>query len=559
MAGVRTFNGRLRLVNGRLRLTKPGTEIPVDPNPGDGSVPGTSGTTSLALTEFYSTHQFARPVVQRSALSMSDSSGPWADVVFMFDYTGAAPGFPQVRVVNVAGGAAVKGWTTLTNVTASGGKGQGVARIPQGGYYLHELRDGQQIDNAATTSKATKSWGVGIVMLAIGQSNMLRTLNAGSSFDPVPGASEHEFDYWYAGKANATLFGTAGYFQPNSNGAPSGGSQSSSTGGGTLSIMRIVADRLSAKYGQLVPVGFIPWAWDGKDIGELVPDGVYSTPLFNGSGTAAGSIGMKSPPNFFGGDFEIVTWHQGESSNSRTRANYLQALKDLYTRLLAQVNPFGRTAQHLAFLPAVLGPYADVSGAEGKRGAVFDLDTYARANNWPKVRAGWNCLDLNPLDPSGDGLHFGDFGAGREYATWSARRMTQAILWALGCSTFTGLGPRIGSITRSGNVLTAMVAHDGGSALALRDSGSPITGWIVRNASGTAVTATVAVASASTITLTLPGGTTYPITVQHGGGMQPNVSNLIVDDIAYPQGCTGTDLIMNGRPLLPTPDPISVS
>jgi hypothetical protein len=47
--------------------------------------------------------------------------------------------------------------------------------------------------------------------------------------------------------------------------------------------------------------------------------------------------------------------------------------------------------------------------------------------------------------------------------------------------------------------------------------------------------------------------------VQHGGGTHPDVTNLIVDDKAYPESCTGTDLLANGRPLLPTPDAITVN
>jgi len=556
---ILTYNGKLSLVNGAMMSVIGGATTPEpEPESGDGGVPGASGTTSMALTEFYSSHMFARPVAQRSALSMNDPAGPWADVVFMFDYTGAAPGFPQVRVTYATGGAVVTNWTTAIVISASGGKGRAVARIPQGGYYLHEMRDGQQIANPATTSKGTKSWGVGINIIALGQSNMLSTLAAGGPFDPVPGESDHEFGLWFAGKVNAVVFGTSGFFQPNNAGQPSGGSESASTGGGTLSTMRIIAQRLQAKYGKVIPVGLIPWGFSGKDIGELSPDGALSSALFNGSGSTANNIGMKSPPNVFAGDFEVVAWHQGESSNQRDRANYLQALKDLYTNLLAHVAPFGRTAERLAFLPAILGPYDNVSAIEGKRGAVLDLDAFARANGWPKVRAGWNCLDLDPSD-GGDGLHFQDVSGGNQYRRWSVKRMTQAILWALDCSTFTGLGPRISGITRSGNLLTVTVAHDGGSALTVRNSSAAITGWSVKNAGGVAVTPTVAIASANTVTLALPAGTTYPVTVQHGGGMKPIASNLVVDNRGYPDGCTGTDLLSNGRPLLPTPDPITVS
>lgn len=532
-------------------VTPPPTGNPLT----DDTVPGgTSGTTALTLTDFYSSHQYARPVIQRSALSMNDAGGPWGDVPVLFTFTGTQPAYPQARVVKASDGSAVTGWKTLTNISVVGNSMLGtLPKVPQGGYYLLQVRDGQK---TTVFSNGTKSWGVGVVVLAVGQSNMLGTLAAGSYTDPVPVDGSIEYDYWFAGKSGGTQFGTSGYIHPN-NGTPGGGSSVDPLGGGVFSTMRIVSARLAAKYGKTVPVGFVPWAFSGKTIGEMAPDGAMSTALFNGSGTTANSIGMKSPGNIFGGDFEIMAWHQGETG-TETYAQYLQALKDIYTNILARVSPFGRNASSLWFLPAVLGVYADVTLIESRRKAVLDFDAYAKANNWPKVRAGWNCLDLDPVD-GGDGLHFQDVSGGNKYRTWSVRRMTQAILYALGCSTFTGLGPKISGITRSGNVLTAIIAHDGGSALVARKPGQPITGWSVKDNGGNTITATVAIASANTITLTLAGSPVYPVSVQHGGGIHPDVTNLIVDDKAYPEGCTGTDLLTNGRPILPTPDPIVVN
>lgn len=547
--------GRFVLAGGRFLFASSVAQSGALPG---GGTPQPGSPTTMALIDFYSTHQYARPVVQRRA------GTEYGNVPVLFNYTGTAPGNPQARVVNAVGGAVVKDWTTLTDINVTGTSGVGtLPAVPQGGYYLLELRDGHNPATSATNSAGTKQWGVGVCFLGVGQSNWIGTLDTGSYLDIVPGSSpsQHEYDYWFGGKSGGTQFGTSGFIQPGG----SDGSDVPTLSRGTMSTMRIVSARLSAKYGKLIPVAFIPWGFGSKSIGELSPDGSFSTALFNGAGTTSGSIGLKSPGNIYAGDFEGLVWHQGEGDSGNSRAVYLQALKDLYNNLLARVAPFGRTAQHLFFLPAILGKYtAGTSGIEGKRGSVLDLEAYAIANNWPKVRAGWNCIDLDPSFPgtdensgstNADGLHFRDIVGGPKFRKWSCGRMQQAILWALECSTATGAGPRIASITRSGDVLTATITHDGGTSLTTRTGGA-ITGWTVN---GGAISPTVAIASANTVTLTLPGGTTYPVTVQCGGGMTPDVSNPIVDNFAYPEGATGTDLITNGRPIVPTPDPITVN
>lgn len=534
----------------------------------------TTPLTSLALQDFYSSHQYSRPVVQRKAGTYDATRAGTADVPVVFTFSGDSPAAVQAQVVDAANTATViTPWATLTGISVNGSTGAGVLpNVPAGGYYLIQLRDGNA---QGTVYAGTKSWGVGVCVLAVGQSNMLGTLQAGSFNDAVPGYNtvppvaapgKGEWEYWMAGLSGGSQFGTYGYTHPGGSTGPEVGTNQA----GMSSTMRMLSKGLSVKYGKLIPVGFIPWAQSGKDINELSPDGTISSPLFNGSSTTPGTMGMMSPGNIFEGDFEGMVWDQGESSESRSRADYLAQLKLLYTNLLGRVSKFGRTANDLFFMPAVLGVYTSVTQVEGKRGAVLDLETYAAANGWPKVKAGWNCLDLDPADGS-DGLHFKDIaqGASQNYRVWSVRRMQQALLYAVGCSSFTGVGPRINTpaVGRTGNVITLPVIHDGGTDLALRNAGSAITGWSVKSAGADVAGFTVAIASPTSITITVPGGTVFPVVIQHGGGVHPTVSNLIVDNKPYPyvdNGAganifTGTDVVSNGRPLLPTPDAITVN
>jgi hypothetical protein len=556
-------SGRFVLAGARGFVDAPlgaDTGIPVASDP---PIPGTSTTTALTLTDFKTAHALAFPVVQRRAGTYDDTNAGSADMPVLFTFAGGAPSYPQARVIKAVGGAVVKDWTTLANVSVVGSTGLGtLAAVPAGAGYLLQIRDGQQPSNGATNSSGAQRWGVGVCVLAMGQSNMVGTLSADGPFDIVPGTSLKEVEY-YEQNGNGVFFGTAAGFVSTgatsvSTGSTSSGSDAGPSYGGTLSFVRIVAAGLKAKYGKDVPVCLIPWAFGATSIDYYLPGGAAYDGLFLGTGARAGTVNFKSTRDYWAGDFEGCVWHQNEADDAMDGPTYLGRLKTLYGKLLEYVVPFGRDASTLFFLPAVPGVYASITNVEGKRKAVLDLDAYARANNWPLVRAGWNCLDLDPRD-GGDGLHFQDVAGGMQYRRMSVKRLTQAVKYMVKCASFTGLGPKITSATRAGNVITVNVAHDGGSALVLRKAGQPITGWSVKDNTGATITAAVAIASANTVTLTLSGSPVYPVTIQHGGGMGPDVSNVIVDNVSYPEGCSGLDLMTNGRPVLPTPDAIPVT
>lgn len=552
---LRTSDGRLLLVGGRFLTTGGATAEPPA---------GGSGTLSLTLDDFKTGHTGAEPVIQRRA------GTDFGTVPVLFSYTGTVPLNVQARVVSADGGAVVKDWTSLTGVSANETTLTGLGElplVPLGADYLLQIRDG---NNTATASNGSKRWGVGVCIALMGQSNMAGTTEAGSYTNIVPGTSQTELDHFLGTALAGSYFGSSGFVMPTSSpgtGSTSSGSAIGLAAGGSLAFLRIAGQALKTKYGKRVPVCMIPWAFSNNSIGTFLPGGTNYAKLFGGSGTAAGSIGFASPRNYWAGDFEGVMWHQGEANSSSTRAAYLADLKSLYQGFLDYVAPFGRTAQDLFFAPAVLGVYGNLPNIENIRGAVLDLDAFARANNWPNVRAGWNCIDLDTVEGS-DGLHFVNISGGNQYRTWSHRRMMQSVLYMLDCATFNGHGPRLTTATRSGDVATVTVSHEGGTALAARNSGVALTGWLANTAAdftGTDIAVTAAIASANTISVTFPGGTTYPAYLKYMGGRignvnsyHPDVTNPVYDNAQYPTGCTGTDL-HTGLPLLPTPDAIEVA
>lgn len=546
------INGKLRLVGGKPLLTPAPVVVVVG-----------GATTGLTLVDFQSSWATAKPVIQRKPGSIM------GDVPVMFNFTGSAPAGIQARVVKSAGGAVVKDWTALSTITVLGQTGLGtLVDVPQGVGYLMQVRDGSQPANAPTISNGVQVWGVGVCILYDGQSNMVSTLNGGSYADIVPGTALSEFNYFASAGAVGSLWDGSGFHGPsNGSNGPGGSSNAPSLGGGTLSAMRIIANGLQTKYGYPVPVCLILQAFNGAAIASFFYNNAGGTfyTLLNSSGTTPGTIGFASPKNMIPGDFEGVVRHQGEANQSDSRASYFADLKTLYGGYLAAVAPHGRTAADLFFVPAVLGVYASQLGIEKIRGAVLDLDAYARANNWPKVRAGWNCIDLDPTDGGDSGLHFRD--TNQPYAKRSARRSTQAALFQLGCSSFSGLGPRLSATaTRAGLVATLTVLHDGGSSVVTRAGGAP-SGFYANTAadfSGTAIAVTASIVG-NAVQVTFPTGTVFPAYVKYMGNAinsalsyLPDISNAIYDNVQYPAGATGSD-VFTGLPLVPTPDSIAVN
>lgn len=554
--------GRLMLVGGRPILT--------------GAAPSASGSTlSLALKDIYANYTLAHPVIQRKA------GTDYGDVPVMFSYTGSAPSNVQARVVNIDNtGTVIKDWTSLTGATVSDASLTGLgylSNVPIGCDYQLQIRDGNQPANASTISSGVRRWGVGVCILIAGQSNMLSTLDAGDFNAPIPGTTLTESSYWAEQGCPIVYWGVDGYTGNWTSGgtgdvtvAPGWGN---SAGGGT-GLLRMVSAGLTAKYGRKIPVCGAVWAFAGTGLDDMFPPATGErAQIYTNSGTSTGTIGWRSPPGYTPGDFEGIVLHQGEAEAGKTRAARTAQLKTYYTYMLSLVAPFGRTAADLFFLPAVMGVYTDTAlgGMENLRGAVYDLEAYAQANGWPRVKAGWNCIDLDAGDPLGspnDGLHFRDIANGNQYRKWGLRRLIQSIMKQMGCATFSGMGPRVSGVTRSGSVATVTVAHDGGTALAARDSSKAITGWYANTAadfSGTDIAVTAAIASATTVAVTFPAGTTFPAYLKHLGGkigtmqsQHPDTSNRVGDNAVYPTGVHPGDQF-TGLPLQPTVDSLMVN
>lgn len=542
----------------------------------------TGGTTALALNDFKVASTGARPVVQRSALSMGDPT-PWADVQIFFSFTGNAPTSVHARVVQAnSPNTAVAGmdWRDLENLTiTTQTTGFGwIRKVPQGCYYLTNIRDGNQIGNPSTTSLGTVKWGVGVIVAALGQSNMIQTLDAGYFTDPIPGIGTQEFTYAQNQTAPVSWFGNSGWYLYGNGAHP-----------GHLSFVRKLASALKTKYGNDVPVALVPWAIANQKIETfLLPSGA-NTAIFSNS-AETGAVGFKSPFTAWSGDLEVVTWHQGEANATVTSIDgYADLLRQLYQQFLDLTVARGRTAANLHFLPAMIGSYGGTEKIEEMRAAVLKfVDTVAPANNWPRVKLGWTTIDCDPSDPNdgypADTLHFHDVqNGGNQYQKWSLDRMEQSVFNALGCSTYGGAGPRLtGTYTRADVVVTLDVQHDGGTTLSGRAAGAVygFTANTLADFSGTDVVPSAIINGAGKPELTFPAGTPFPLYIKYMGGKvgttqstHPDLTNPVYDNTEQPcvkdtggvNVFTGADVARKmdgsalGAPLLPTPNSIKVS
>jgi hypothetical protein len=541
-------NGRLLLVGGKPLATNSST----------------TPTQSIALTSWYLIGTGSRFNIQTTAAS-GDTT---ADVPVVFSYTGGAPSSVQARAVD-SNGAAIPGadWTELQSVQVDDVAKTGIGYLPgvrAGVGYRRQVRVGT---SGTITATDAQTFNVGQMLLPWGQSNMRGTMDGYSGGTKIPGSSTVDELGYFSTNGTGAFFGPGG-FVPANNSTAIGSYYTN--GGGGLSMLRIIGDRLAAKFGRKVGVALNPWDQNGTAMaGFMNSAGVI--PMLANTGTSGQNVGMSSPRNYIVGDYRAVAWHQGESdSGAITRAQRLADLIKFCQAHIAQVAKFGRSPSQLTFLFAIMGVYGVSSGnvvpqAEVLRAAVMDLVAYGATQGWD-VRIGWSCIDFDPQAATPpDNLHFGSEDRYR-----SNRRLTQAFLNALDPANVPhgAAGPRLtGAVTRSGDDVTLTVAHDGGATLAAKTSGSPITGWYANTAadfSGTDLAVSnITILSASQIKVTVAGAPTT-FYIKHCGhkfgstlSSHPDVSNLIYDDFVYPTGAAAQDQY-TGLPLQPTPDAIRV-
>jgi hypothetical protein len=410
------------------------------------------------------------------------------------------------------GDTTVVGWTTIDS-TYGGGTFSGDLTVPQGGWYNVEARALDATGSVIGSSRGTNKWGVGMIILVIGQSNM-----SGRGQPPFTIAtSDLAVNYSNAGRWEHLA-------DPYDDESPAGAVDQDASAGG--SMIPGIANSLLQTFD--FPVAFVPSAKGGSNLyvngsnygwAYRNPSNHFDTStLYGQSITKAQSVG----------GVELIIMHQGEAdlSAGRTEAQYEADFatmighyrEDLYSNIPIVICQLG-----------TVGAGTD-AGATGIRNAQHDLD------NGTSIFMGATAMDL----PRFDTWHY-DTSA----LTVIGSRVANAIKVYLGWSTYYR-GPSINSVFLSDgnrNQVIVTLNHRGGADIT---PATGITGFEVFD-NGTSVSVGSAAryaADAVRLTLSQSIAEGHTVTLRYLYGMRPNATNLVKDNspLALPLENTTADI-----------------
>lgn len=463
------------------------------------------------------------PSTGASALTLTDVNvkifqrvGTTKDVPISGTYSGTPTGI-QCQIPIVAGGTALT-WTNATNYSAVAGNWTAKCPgVPQGAWYTMQVRDNV---NTSVTANGLFQFGVGVVIWAMGQSNVQNLWGVGEG---APGATVDQYTKDWNGTAWVTpRDGTIG------------------SGQGYMYLTNFVRSAL----GGTIPVALIPSAIGGTSITCWQTVQTCWT-----SAAASNSTGISLCQNGAPCDAEIAIWQQGETDAQNGSTNpttyYYQYLKNVHQQALTVT---GRSAGQLKFGVASLGSF--------ETGSAYN-DTFI--NNIRQYDIGYpagTVLDgVTPLTGSfylssmqdlllwpGQNPHWNNGNCCSIIQYWIAgRRYAASINKALGLTATGAEGPKITgqSWTAGSPTLTLNITHSGGTNLAFGPntfgtSGSGMTyGFRVTD---TTASSSVSVSSVSlgtnTITLTMGANAISGHNYSLAYGMDKN---------PFTQGAAGSD------------------
>ena len=467
--------------------------------------------------------------------------GGSASVIIQVSYTGATS---TIQASAIPFGAAGVGGATWQPLTVVGGTASGSVTVPRGGPYAVVIRD----SGSGASWTSGQRFYVGDNGAFYGQSNMLHLFGSGAggyeSSQPLgrrqagvgwnvisnsPGETFPAVpNTVYGGKTNPAL------------GLP-GEPQGSVTQGQSMGWL---AKRIIAQSGS--PFGIFPYAVPGTDTTFWAPgSGTGWTTMLGG----AGVVGIfNAAPYTFDACFAVR--YQGENNGSAGGVAAFPAA------LIAERNGWwsatGRDAGSFRFGIVSLGPSAGY-GAVGTFGQLR-----AAALAFIADPANGAYYAGNPIDgtlPVGETVHLDQPSLVRlayRIALTTAIALGHSVIGNTGVFT-TGAGPRVTSISRSGNVLLLTVGDmDGATSLVTGDGGTTGTGlggFRVYNSAGVSVPVGATLIAGSVIRLTLPPGVSYPVSIDHQMGDAPYGQPPVAAQIVYGNNVVPGDTI--GAPLWP--------
>ena len=421
-----------------------------------------------------------RFVVQRTYDAVSDAwtadrtvSGTWISS----NITGTAS--IEARVVDAETLAPVTAWTAVATVDAAQGPAwSGVLPdVPQGGWYRVEARLSAAPSIAALSRER---FGVGMVVAAIGQSNMVKLFTEDPSDGSIPAPFETPDELtWRYGYGEPEGYA---YARPRTAEIPVGWGPV--TGSGGIRLGNNLAQRLG------IPVLILDFSLDWTGLLQH-----WNDDTFVGWTRFAAALDEMT-------GLEAVIWHQGAfdahepyayANDVVTVGEHKAGLDALYAAITTR-RPESVDGGPMPFLVAIQnrGVYDDVLVKDDAYNAVRRAQLEWIAENPHAFSAGSSLdLDLSTQPWAGSG-HFwaADY---QVLADRYSRALLHAVETPAGAEDWTlGVdGPRLVGATLQGRTITLEVAHDGGSRLRLQDPEAAVEGftvtdgdWVVDDGSG---------------------------------------------------------------------------
>ncbi|MGG7604638.1 sialate O-acetylesterase [Massilia sp. BKSP1R2A-1] len=520
---ILTSKGRALRLGAKLLARAVASTLPPDPE-----IPG-SGTITLAEPVNFTVHQH-----------VNGSKIVTAGATFTGDVT-----LLEVRAVPIAldgtlDASKATAWTPIaTDVSAK--TGSGPAQIPEGGWYVWQARDA--IKTGITATGANR-WGVGEVVLWIGQSN---AENSPETPDKYPSGDPRAVEYVLVGTAKTKVLRRLGTYAdqkpPNTLFSGTGGYGSNWSGAGSRGDGYVFFANLLSQ-GRNVPVLIIQRAVGGTAIESwLAPGGHLQTAI--------------AAVNEVGGSCGLAMWYQGEANadSATSEGAYFGSLGTLHSRLKTA---FGQDIKLGVVALAAISDSQYTDGTETQVPAIRRAQI-RYANETPGAFLAATGCDLY----TGDAVHLH-----KSSYSISGRRHAKSALAALGIGK-TAAGPRIAGAARAGLDVDVTIAHTGGTALSdgAGGNGSALAGFrffdngvpLAYTSSSiiNATTIRLRLASAPTGVLTMDfAQTNAPFHADPTNSRVPAVEASIVYDNAYYHGSSITAtfaLSTVGCPLQPCP------
>lgn len=453
---------------------------------------GATAATGLAVTDYASQRVFQRVGTSKTVIVSGTYTGP-ASII-------------QARAVpdGTALSSTAHGWTTIA-LSPTGGAFSGSLIVHQGGWYNIQVRDGV---NNAIKAAGTNKWGVGILIGLIGQSNMQHFFDSAYQY-PLGAKHIVNFD----GSAWDRI-GNLNDAWPINTISPTYGTYSRDSGAWVADSLVYFCNYLNAALG--IPVGTLCYAVSGSLVESWQP------------GTGSNWTTFANAASGAGGDFESVIWYQGESDAGMVSATYKAKVQAILTGCLSLT---GRSSSAFNFGVVSLAQSTGYGGfGEMRKTQIEMADELAGA-----YYAG------TPVDlPLGDSVHVTQAGLAR-----LSKRFAASLLGVLSGNRSAGKGPVISSATRSSNVITVSVTHNGGSALldGAGGSGDSLMGFRVFE-NGTPMTISSTAIGGNTIALTLSATPAGTVTLDYAMadapfGATPTIASLIYDNQSIPGETAG--------------------